>query len=248
MRIIENTPEQGHRDFDLPREHVIDERHYVPPKAYDPEEIERRKELTSGTLLAESQAEGIAIARDMLVAIDEPEGMEFMADILSAAGINTSWYSYAQNASEMRRRLKLPILMHKRSQNPDLVIEDVIEGYVKAEARARSLRDAIEYHTRSRYDHQRRLGVSIGNVSLRLACYDLALHDSLAGYASDDDAGIQDVVRNHCLQTLHTARTLHREVGSHPSIAQLSDPYSHLSVYLHRKAPGQVQKILRRAS
>ena len=46
------------------------------------------------------------------------------------------------------------------------------------------------------------------------------------------------------LDTLTFARTMYQTVGSHPSIAQLNDPYSELAVYWHRKAPGSVQSAV----
>lgn len=238
------SPEkQGYRDFDLPKEHLLDDRHYVPPKTHDHTEIARRKELTPGTLLAETQQRGLAVARHILEYVSDEEGLLFAADMICIAGLNTAWYSYAQNSDVMRRRLKLPIMAHPRSRNVATIAEDSVEALGKQVRRAGQLVTATEYRLRSESDLQRRLGVGVGNVSLRLAMIEPASR-AVFNEVGDSDEFAQDIVRRRCLQMLDRARVMHRDTGSHPSIAQLSDPYSHLAVYWHRNAPGCAQSAV----
>lgn len=235
------TPEkQGFRDFDLPKEHLLEDRHYVPPKAHDPSEIARRRDLTPGTLLAETQHRGLKVAHTILANITDEDGLFFAAEMLSRAGINTAWYSYAQNSDVMRRRLKLPIMIDERSRTADAIVDDSIELLGKQVDRARRLIDATEYQLETKGDHQRRIGVGVGNFSLRLSMLEPV---SMGAFydVSDNDFLAQQVARRQALRLLDAARQMHREVGAHPSIAQLADPYSHLAVYWHRKAPGSVQ-------
>jgi hypothetical protein len=240
MNTLQSPEKQGFRDFDLPKEHLLEDRHYVPPKAHDQVEIARRRDLSRGTLLAESQHRGLKVAKTILENVNEEEGLFFVADMLSMAGINTAWYSYAQNSDVMRRRLKLPIMISERSRTPDAIVEDSVELLGKQIRRARQLVDATEYQLESEADFQRKIGVGVGNVSLRLAMLEPV---SLGAYYSvnDNDVLAQQIARVQSLRLLDKARQMHRTIGAHPSIAQLADPYSHVSVYWHRHAPGSVQ-------
>ena len=243
MNTFTSPEKQGFRDFDLPKEHLLDERHYVPPKTHDPAELARRRDLTPGTLVAESQQKGLLVARRIIEQVSEEEGILFASNMLCIAGLNTSWYSYAQNSAVMRRRLKLPILAHPRLRAPETILEDSAEALGKQVDRAGQLVTATEYSLRSEGQLQTKLGVGIGNASLRLAMLEPVMSETF--YAVNDNETLaQDIVRRRCLQMLERARTMHREIGSHPSIAQLSDPYSHLAVYWHRNAPGSAQSAV----
>jgi hypothetical protein len=246
MNTYTSPEQQGYRDFDLPKEHLNDTRHYVPPKTHDEAEIARRRELSSGTLLAETQKQGLVVARTILGNITDQDGLLFSARLIAAAGINTAWYSYAQNSSVMRRRLKLPIMTHGRSRNAQTTIEDASIALGRQIERADKLIIATDLRQRSRSDHQRRLGVGVGNVSLRLAMYEPVVM-GMFPIAEEDEVLMQEQARSRCLEVLEDARTLHSVVGSHPSIAQLSDLYSHLSVYWYRHAPGSAQKAVQEA-
>jgi mannose/fructose-specific phosphotransferase system component IIA len=240
MNTITSPEKQGYRDFDLPTEHLLEDRHYVPPRAHDPSEIARRQELTPGTLLAETQLRGLQVARTVLENIDEEEGLLFAADMLAVSGINTAWYSYAQNSDVMRRRLKLPIMINGRSRSMDYIVEDSVQLLTKQVERARQLVVATDCQLSTRQEHQRRIGVGVGNFSLRLAMLE-AVAQGACNDVGDNDELLQYIARRQALKTLERARQAHRVIGSHPSMAQLSDPYSHLSVYWYRHAPGSVQ-------
>ena len=241
------TPEnQGFRDFDLPKEHLISEKHFIPAKTHDKGEELRRREMRPGTLIAEQQARGLVIARVILENIDDEDAMVFASNTLAVAGLNSAWYSYAQRAQDvMRRRLKLPIMLHDRARQPVTVIEDATTLLSKAGAEADRLVLAMERNPRKIGDHQRNVGLRTGNMALRLATYEPLLLGGFVGELDDETMQIQ--VRQIALKTLSSARTMHVAVGSHPSVAQLSDPYSDLSVYWHRKSPGQIQGAVRDA-
>ncbi len=239
MKSIE-LPRQGFRDFDLPVEHLIDERHYIPPKTHDPSEAIRRRELNRGTLIAEQQLRGLKVAKTILDNLDEEEGLLFASDLLACSGLNSAWYSYAQRSQDvMRRRLKLPVMITKRNQNPDMFMEDTLQIMDSAVLEAGRLVGAMEYDPRRIDERQRKVGVRSGNAAIRLACYGSVLAGEFAMYPNEVET--QGRVRELGLKALAKARSLHREMGSHPSLAQLSDPYSHLSVYWHRRAPGSAQ-------
>lgn len=241
------TPEQqGYRDFDLPKEHLNDVRHYVPPKTHDAVELARRQELSSGTLLAETQRKGLIVARSILEQVTEEEGLLFSTNLLALAGLNTAWYSYAQNSEVMRRRLKLPLMMHPRSRDARAIVSDSKELIDKQVVRADKLVTATDLRLRTMHDHQRMLGVGVGNVSLKLAMY-RPVTEGRFPTEEEDEVVLQERARSVCLDALEAARTMHTVTGSHPSIAQLSDPYSHLSVYWYRHAPGSAQRAVQDA-
>ncbi len=99
-----------YKDFDLPTNHQAKGEDYIPPKARQADEIERRRRLPSGTLLAEQQRDGIAISAEALARLEREEDLQFASRILGASALNTSWYLFAKGAPVMRRRLKLPVL------------------------------------------------------------------------------------------------------------------------------------------
>jgi hypothetical protein len=238
MNTIETPSTQGFRDFDLPVSHLLEDRHFIPPKAFDAEEIERRRELTRGTLVLERQLKGLRVAHTILGALDDESDLSFATQLLAEAGLNTSWYIYARGESDvMRRRLHLPLMGDGRSLVPDYLLEDACGLIEKATARTEKLAHAHEYRLRSYNEHQRTCGRIIGNGALRLAVYS-AVQDGRFGN-DDDEVEQQARARRECVRVLNNARDSHRIIGAHPSIAALSDADSHMAVYLRRHAPSK---------
>lgn len=238
METIQRPP----KDFDLPTKHLGLDGHFVPPKARDEEEIARRRDLAPGTLVAEFQQRGLAVASTILKFIERPEDIHFSSRVLAASGINTAWYAFARGAEGevMRRRLKLPYLAaHKpelRRASSD-ILEDASWLFHEASTATHELINTSEQYFPRRFDTARRkVGRITGRASLTLAC--VSLGDELIahpeGLASVDT---QILVRQQCLRALQDARTLGDEIGLAPSVAQLADLDSHLSVFWRRNAP-----------
>lgn len=229
-------------DFDLPTNHLPQENHFVPPKARDPEEITRRRTLAPGTLLTEYEKAGICIAITILKNVFEPEDMQFTADLIASGGLNTAWYNFAQNASVMRRRLKLPITT--QASTPDELIKvipsevrfnNAIKLFEEGGSRVQVVNHASEKRLKKLTKEKKKLGQTLGNASLTLACYNV----SEANYF--DEAGSSQysnfAVRNRCLELLERSRVLEKQIGSHPSLAHLADPDSDLAIFWRRSAP-----------
>jgi hypothetical protein len=196
--------------------------------------------MRPGTLIVEQQSRGLTVARTILENSGEEEGLLFAANTLAVAGLNSAWYSYAQRAQDvMRRRLKLPIMLHDRTRQPSLLLEDATSVLLAAERDAGKLVRAMNENPYKVGEHQREVGVRTGNMALRFAVYGPVLMGEF-GIETDDES-MQERVREAGLDTLTAARTMHETIGVHPGIAQLSDPYSELAVYWHRKAPGSIQ-------
>lgn len=226
------------RDFDLPVRHLGSDRHFVPPKARRSDEIDRRHGLPSGTVLAEYQKRGLELTAAILNKIEEPQDLVFTARLLAASGINTAWYSFARGASDvMRRRLKLPpIAVEDDNWRPDTatLLQSARLRFQDAVHLAGKVVTATERGVPSPWLERRQtqLGRHVGTSSLVLACAPL-------GDRLDDktDFQVQLMARWQSLRALHDSRVLEAPLGSYPSLAQLAEPDSDLSVYLRRNAP-----------
>lgn len=248
------TPEQGYRDFDLPVAHLSTNRDYVPPKTHDVAELARRRDLNPGTLRYEMQERGLIVARTILRELNEEEARMFASDLLAKAMLNSAWYSYAQRRTEvMRRRLKLPIMLHDHNRDADLLYGGTSAIVDRAVGYAQQLVVAHEYMPERVDVRQHDVGRVMGNVGLRLAVFSPVLRGEFpAPKLSDDDAPLNDSymqgqVRSIAMSTLTDARMMAGHAQVHPSIAQLADPYSPLSVHWYRNAPGSAQTAVKEA-
>ncbi len=224
-----------YKDFDLPTNHQAKGADYIPPKARDEAEIERRHRLPTGTLLAEQQCDGIAISADTLSVLERGEDLAFASRILGASALNTSWYLFAKGAPVMRRRLKLPVLA---SYDPELQpdTDQLVQQRNLSLSQAKSRADrhtamvSVGLRELALEDSKTLLGRHVGNAALKIATVDLARQ-------SRDGFEIQDIVRRRALRTLRDARELGGEIHTVPSLAQLANPDSDLSIFWRRNAP-----------
>lgn len=240
-----------YKDFDLPTKHLVTDRHFVPAKARDEDEIERRRGLRGGVLLAEHQERGVAVAASILKQLHQPEDVTFASRIIAAAGLNTAWYSFARGAEHevMRRRLKLPFLAaHAPEFRPssDELLYDSAFYFDEARQTAEDLIDVIGTDERKEERFKKKFGRQVGKASLTLAC--ISLGDELQANPLRS-VDTQDRVRQRCLQALNTSRTIEQteSIGLPPSIAQFADPDSHLSVFWRRESPNGAQQAYKRA-
>jgi len=213
--------------------------HYVPPKARYPYEIGRRQSLPRGVLLSEYQSRGLAVAVTILRHIEQPEDLTFASDVLAASSINSSWYGLARRAPVMRRRLKLPILAQTdRDYAPTAV--DLVHGAIGELTNAGGFADrytaALTECSNEVQKHARSLGRIIGNASLTIACVGMS-EPTLHRLSGLPDDLVQQAVRRRGLIALHQAHMLGETIGTPPSLAQLADPNSDVSVYWRRQAP-----------
>lgn len=222
-----------YRNFDLPKQH-LDNRHYIPERARSSTEIDRRRMLPNGTILAEHQRDGLLIANQIMRTVEEPEDVAYAGAIVAMSSLNAGWYNYAADGLVMRRRLNLPTLADEETdwrETRSGLLTKAQEGLAKAATIAEALA-ATQTERHSNVRQKQLLGRSLGNVSLQLACIEIG------GVSRFYDAfDVQNLAREQSLQTLEQARIFADEVGSHPSIAQLADPNSDLAVYWRRTAP-----------
>lgn len=229
--------------FDLPKQHLVGQ-HYVPARARQSDEIERRRSLPTGTILLEQQRDGLAIASHLVEHVEEYPDLKFASDMLAASGINSGWYSYAQQADVMRRRLILPELAIDATDWRETrggLMTKVREGLAHAAELGTAYASAKANHHETKRQATL-LGRQMGNVSLQLACVRLG-NAPLALQAFE----VQSAARDEALATLDLSRSIASEVGVNPSLAQLADADSPLSVYWRRHAPNGAFDALEQA-
>jgi hypothetical protein len=195
--------------------------------------------------MAEMQQRGIHIARIMLEQAIDKEDTLFMTKTLAAAAINTAWYNYAAGAKNvMRRTLTLPSyeMMDETIAKP-LLIDHAAQHMKVAENYATDL-VTDGHEKRHLYEkHKKIIGSTLGNTAIELANVPLA---EILGY-TEDPKFQKSVVRHSALEMLEDSRTLHLQVGSNPTLGQLSDNDSPLSVYWRRNAPDTAFEALEEA-
>lgn len=224
--------------FDLPTRHLGGDNHYVPPRARDSSEIDRRRSLPSGTILLEQQHRGLLITQDVLQNVQDAEDTTYAAQFIAACGLNSAWYQYARGSTYMRRHIALPYLVRPKD-HPRPSCDEVLDASRKKIVRVAEAAGALAtLHAEQKFGQSDRaisLGRSMAHATLEAACAPLA--DALY---SRKDFALQAAVRTHCLNILDNARTLGLELGTPPSFAQLADPDSDLSVHIRREAPSDV--------
>lgn len=229
--------------FDLPRQHLSEQGHYIPPKSRDADEIAWRKSVPQGTVLISQQAKGFKIAHLIMRSVEE-ESLIYSANMISMAALNSSWYSFAKGAPDvMRRRLYLPRLADYESDWR----QDLVGLRTEAESNLKTLvsyaGDLVLRSEASRLSRKSvtQLGRLAGSTALQFA---ILKADSLpAGNAFEVQQGARDLA----LETLDASRNQGTLNGSHVSIAQFADPDSPLSVEWRRNAPDQAYQALEEA-
>lgn len=164
-----------YRHFDLPTKHLTGERHYVPPKSRDADEIERRRSLPAGTILAEQQRSGTKIAAHILQTVREQHDVRFASRIIAASGLNSAWYGFARGSNVMRRRLHLPFLVQSEEERlwtPDIQ-ERALIAFNEAAVAAEGLVVAVANRAPKQEERRVKVGRMMGDASLELACVGL---------------------------------------------------------------------------
>jgi len=234
---------EPYTDFDLPTK-FLPNQHYIPPRTRDSAEAERRHELPTGTLRLEQQQKGLVIANAVLGLVEQPEDISFITDILSISTIDSAWYGFGQHAPVMRRRLKLPTLAIEGSdwrQNGPGQFEHARQGLFHAVSLAEVV-TATHTNRQPTRKVAEKLGRHLGNVSLDLACIDIAnLSSSL------DAFDVQAQARERSLDLIARSSFMAGRIGTNLSLAQLANPDSDLSVYYRRNAPDGAYTALEQA-
>lgn len=229
---METLRDRSFKHFDLPVNHLTRHGHYVPPKARDQAEIDRRRSLRRGTLVAEQQHEGTVVAARMIDFLADKDDSDFLPMTLAAAGLNTAWHNIAQGETDvMRRRLWLEVHARRRQDVTRTgLLEIAADGFAQSAELANLLRLTTELGSAAMFGFKKKYARRIGNSSLVLAAVTRA--DLIAECL--DPVGQQFQTRVAAMRALDAARNLEETVGANPTMAQLADRDSPLAVYIRR--------------
>lgn len=224
--------------FDLPARHIPGDHHYVPPRARQRDEIDRRRALPRGTILLEQQHRGLQVAQALLEAAHDENDVAYVSLYIATCGLNSAWYQCARNSRFMRRHTALPYIA-QREEQPAPTTDSLLASTRSSFARiTRTAGVLATYHAKQQPNEPLRadaFGRATAHAALSLAC--IPVLDTLQ---SGSVFHTQAAVRAHALATLDTARSIGAELGSPPSFAQLADPDSDMSVHIRRTARSEV--------
>jgi hypothetical protein len=237
---------QPFRDYDSPNRRQYGGEHYIVPPTRDPVEAIRRIDRPRGVLRFEYQQRGLRIGATVLRGLHEPEDVEFARPVLAAS---------LQKAGDYTSNMGRIDVQRSRWKLPDLTEASPLAGlplHVMLRETAAQLEEAAMASDKlinglSRHDTRiKRTGLQvggrIGHASLTLS----AAHLAGIGYLLSD-FDIQWQARIEGLKTAEKVGALAETIGTIPSIAQLADPDSPLSVYWRREAPNGAYEALEMA-
>ncbi len=237
---------QPFRDYDSPNRPQFGGEHYIVPPTRDPIEWLRRTDRPRGVLRFEFQQRGLMIGAAVLRAVREPEDIAFVRPILAASLQQAGNYTSNMGRIDVQRsRWKLPDLT-EASPLAGLPLESMLQETADQLDEAALASSGLIYDIARHGTHIKRTGLQlggrIGHASLTLASAHLA---RIAPHLSDFD--IQWQARLEGLKTAEQVGGLAETIGTIPSIAQLADQDSPLSVYWRREAPNGAYNALEMA-
>jgi len=222
--------------FDLPKQHLVG-KHYVPARARQSDEIERRHSLPSGTILLEQQRDGLAIIRRVMEQVEEEPDLTYIQNVLAACALNSSWYTYARDADEMRKRLVQAKLFDPETGEPRPFADMRAQAETQLDIAVDLASTVVDAHVENHLTVRQATmsGRAMGTAALYVATLPL----ETASYSMNPYEASLDQ-RERGLATLARARVFVNEIGSNATAAQISDPNSDVSVFVRRTAPDNV--------
>jgi hypothetical protein len=208
---------------------------YQPPKAWNAGEIERRRQLTPGELVYEYQAAGLRVARrtlELLMTADNPRSREFAMDVIAVSGLNSVWYSMADPDRGLRQRKVIPYPYLPTAENGTALLRAAHHKLHVAEASADRLTQSYGARARNLSERRRDFGQPVGEASLALAVVS-SVGDATFPWRPLD---AQMIARESGTRLLERRLDLVRQIDTAPSLAQLADPDSDISVLFRRGA------------
>jgi hypothetical protein len=117
-----------------------------------------------------------------------------------------------------------------------MLLQNATGDFRQAVVQSDNLLDACEINQKAVPGLKRGLARTVGHASLTLSCVSLG---DLIGYESSylTDFDLQDLARQRGLRVLEQSRIMQQVLGTPPSMAQLADPDSDVSVHWRRNAP-----------
>jgi hypothetical protein len=207
---------------------------YLLPLARDEEMIAFRRSHQPGTARTQYEARGIRIASRVLDLTKQHADLSFVAPIIAMSGLNTSSYNL-QAPNLMRRHFRLPTVAgiedERRETSVDLITRAQEKLIVVSSLSETVLSGMVE--GRGGIERKRTLlGRSVGEAALLIGVAGMGNFPlSMSAFE------VQDRVRKQAMVLDDMSINFATEIGTLPSLMQLGDPDSDLSVYWRRKAP-----------
>jgi hypothetical protein len=238
-----NTPPRIPKQGDLPVAHLGKEGHYVPPKSQD-EKIIALRRSRPGTLRLLASGVGATVAAELVYASsDDLELAQFTSGIIAPTIINTVWYQFAQGERQNRRNLPYHPL-YDSLEPANGLMNGAAEDLQDASIAIRNLAGVSVLNPIRKANLRRSSSLILRDSAMALVAVPLAdkLQQDPSRYSELYVGGwMQEATKG----MLTTARTLHENIGTHPSLAQLADSESDLSVYIRRNMPREVGRDFR---
>jgi hypothetical protein len=238
-----NTPPRIPKQGDLPVAHLGKEGHYVPPKSQD-EAIIALRRSRPGTLRLLASSVGANVAAELVYASsDDLEQALFVSDVMSQAIINTVWYQFAQGEKQNRRNLPY-FPLYEKLEPANGLMNGAAENLQDASIGIRKLAGVSAVNIIRKANLRRSSSLVLRDSAMALVAVPFA--DRLQ-YNPDmySELEVGMLMQEATNTMLTSARTLHEQIGAHPSLAQLADSESHLSVYLRRNMPREAGRDFR---
>lgn len=226
------SEKQGFRHFDLPVDLLEKSGGWVPAKSQDSSEIEELKVLPAGTALARRQEAGVEVAARILGYLRDKDFSNTGPRALAAGSFATAFYLHAENIDNVtRRRQLLPVHIDaiETVSRESLATQASLE-FDEATTIASLLTYCTEHKSAATGRYQQTLGRMAGNSALVLA----SLPYAAAIERSVSDVDKQQLTRHGAMQMRTDVKDMRSDLGVYPSLAQLSERYGALPVYMQR--------------
>jgi hypothetical protein len=226
---------------DLPVVHLGPEGHYSTPKADDPEIITFRRR-NPGVAKFMAVSVGANVARSICIeCADELPTALAAREVLLPATINSLWYEFAEGEQMNRRALPYYDLWNT-SDTSDVCTTSAAENLGDA---ATSLKTMNLFMSGSTGREQKRLYVARRLKDAVQALVAVSVADTIqADPGRYTEQRVGEILRSETNAALGVSRTMWRDIGTHPSLHQLANRDSDLSVHIRRKSPSEVRQAM----
>lgn len=235
--------EEYFKVFDIPRNlQVEDTHHYMPHLANDPQVIAKRRQAKPGERMQHQLRNGLEIGARLVMGSVEPESSDYLADLLSAAMLNSAWYERfgtgrgaRQDSSVMRSPVNMPeILIDPTNNLQEYQLRDMIAKRMLALSEVAEIQAGVINALKVRSDERAMFQhKSMGHLSVCLSA--LRDFDAISSLKTKKDRA--ERIREAAMQTSRNAQLMHAQIGQHPSIAALAEPLSDTVISLRKSAP-----------
>lgn len=229
------------KDLDL-QTNVVTAPAYVPPRGRGIEG-DIRAGKPHGWVVARGQRNGLLVGNFMFDGLEDPRSIAYVRNVLGMCMMGSAWHTFAEDASVMRRRLKLPRLDLMRANRiapaPDTaMLTGQAATFIQREVlpHADQMMVAIDFHSTEPHDNRHQLlGRRLGHGGLLLASADVGNIVVDNPWLTDSD--VQTMNRTRGLELVHSVSTTCPEATT---LAGLADPDSGIARHVRDTAPDDV--------